>query len=99
MKINYPNKVLSSGVNQLYKFSYSIQKKPLEHIKIIEYKHSFSFQKADKNILKNEIFGGSEKKKASKLEDVLSVNNKFIPPSIIYFDEEKNNLEENKGED
>ena len=96
LKINYPNKVLLSGVNQLYKFSYSIQKKQLDHIKIIEYKHSFSFQKADQNILKNEIFGGSEKKKAIKLGDVLSVNNKFIPPSIIYFDEEKNNLEEIK---
>ena len=96
LKINYPNKVLLSGVNQLYKFSYSIQKKESEHIKIIEYKHSFSFEKADQNILKNEIFGGSKRKPSYKLEDVLSGLEKIIPPSIFYFDEAKGNIEEIK---
>ena len=96
MKFNYPNKILLSGVNQLYKFSYSIDKKHLDHIKIIEYKHSISIQKADKNLLTNEIFGGGKKKESNKLDEFLSLEESYIAPSIFYFNEEKNMMEEIK---
>ena len=96
MKINYPNKILLSGVNQLYKFSYSINKKELTNIKIIEYKHSFSLQKADNNFLKNEIFGGGKKSESNKLDEFLSQDESYIAPSIFYFNEKKNMIEEIK---
>ena len=96
MKFNFPNKTLLSGINQLYKFSYSVNKKNIDNIKITEYKHIFSFQKADENSLKNEIFGEKNKKEINKLNEFLSLNNTDIPPSIFYFNEEKENMEEIK---
>ena len=105
MKINYPNKQLLSGVNQLYKFSYSIQKKLIEHIKIIEYKHSILFQKADKNNLQKEIFGQKNEGPTpsphpgspSTPTPGGDTDEMEISPSIFYFDEKNEKLEEYKN--
>lgn len=96
MKINYPNKTILSGVNQLYKFNYSINKKQLEHIKIVEYKHCFSIQKRDQKSLKKELLGEKMNNESKKSDELISSEDTFISPSIFYFNEDKNNMEEIK---
>ena len=95
--INYPNKTLLSGVNQLYKFKYSINKKQIDYIKIIEYKNLFSFQKGDKKLIKDESSGDKGNKEVNKLNEFLSQDESYIPPSIFYFNENKEIMEEIKN--
>ena len=96
MNIIYPNKVLLSGINQLYKFSYSINKKNIDNIKIIEYKHLFTIEKADNNTFKTEIFGNKISKETNKLNEFLPLDGDYVSPSIFFFNEEKNEIEEIK---
>ena len=94
LSFNYPNNVLISGVNQFYKFSYTANKKKIENIKITGYKHIFSLQKADENSLKNHFFGEKIVNKTNKPNEFVLPNNKQISPSMYYFDQEKNKMEE-----
>ena len=94
LKFNYLNNALVSGINQLYKFSYSVNKKKIENIKITGYKHIFSVQKVDEKSLKNHFFGEQTKNDKNKSNEFIITNPKQIPPSIFYFNEEKNNIEE-----
>ena len=93
----HPNKILLSGVNQLFKLSYSVNKNKIDNIKIVGYKHIFSLQNEDENSIKNKIFGEQAKNNMNKLDEFLSINTETkIPPSMYYFDEEKNTMEEVK---
>ena len=85
LSFNYPNNVLLSGVNQFYKFSYTVNKKKIENIKITNYKHIFSLQKVDENSLKNHFFGEKTPNKTNKPNEFVLPNNKQIPPSMFYF--------------
>ena len=94
LSFNYPNNVLLSGVNQFYKFSYTVNKKKIENIKITNYKHIFSLQKVDENSLKNHFFGEKTTNKTNKPNEFVLPNNKQIPPSMFYYDKDKNKMEE-----
>ena len=55
LNIQYPKKLLTLGLNQLFKFEYIINKEPIENISITDYKHTFEIEQMSKNKLISKI--------------------------------------------
>jgi hypothetical protein len=65
VNIQYPKKLLTVGINQLFKFEYIINKLKIENIKITDYKHIFEIEQMNKNKL------------VSKIQDKINNKNKI----------------------
>ena len=51
LKMKYPKKMIIAGLNQYYKFEYTVNKEPINNIKIADYKQKFQGEKMNKGNL------------------------------------------------
>ena len=109
LNIQYPGKTLITGVNQLFKFQYIVNKEPINNIKINDYKHEFIGNPLDNNTLSQiydeYIDSNNEKKARSKVSGSHHISNnknnqkEIYSSSIIEFVFLKNNFDRKKSFD